>query len=376
MPRPRPPHLCREVSRHGKAVWYVRVGQGPRVRLVHPYGTAEFWRDYRDALDGKPVATRKGPAPGTFSWLVARYVESAEWSELKPGTRKQRHSFYRMAEKTSGDVAVRTIGRKSILAGRDRRRDRPFSANNFLKAMRGLFRWAIGAGHAKADPTDGIKLLGMGERAGFHAWTEEEVSRFEARWPIGTRERLALDILLYTGLRRGDASRLGPPHVRQTRAGPEFTIRTEKTGIVVVAPILPALAASIAAAPTGEAAFLATVRGTPFVKESLGNWFRKACAEAKVPGSAHGLRKAGARRAAEDGATEAQLNALFGWADGSRESALYTRTANRAKLAREARKTPAPDPQVRDTAEIIQLSQVLKNKMVGPAGLEPATRPL
>lgn len=63
---------------------------------------------------------------------------------------------------------------------------------------------------------------------------------------------------------------------------------------------------------------------------------------AGCPGSAHGLRKARARRAAEDGATEAQLNALFGWADGSRESAVYTRTANRAKLARSARKIPHP----------------------------------
>ena len=33
MPRPRPPHLQREITRHGKAVWYVRVGHGPRVRI-------------------------------------------------------------------------------------------------------------------------------------------------------------------------------------------------------------------------------------------------------------------------------------------------------------------------------------------------------
>ena len=42
MPRPRPPHLHREVTRHGTGVWYVRVGKGPRIRIRAQYGTPEF----------------------------------------------------------------------------------------------------------------------------------------------------------------------------------------------------------------------------------------------------------------------------------------------------------------------------------------------
>lgn len=117
---------------------------------------------------------------------------------------------------------------------------------------------------------------------------------------------------------------------------------------MVVSPILPPLAAAIAAAPTGELAFIATDRGRPFTKESFGMWFGKVCRAAGCPGSAHGLRKAGTRPAAEAGASGVQLNALFGWADGSRESATSTRTANRARLAREAKRNPAPVPRVRD----------------------------
>ena len=79
--------------------------------------------------------------------------------------------------------------------------------------MRGLFRWAVDAGFVELDPTEGVK--GMTRKTdGFHTWTEEEIAAFEAHWPIGTRERLALAILLYTGLRRGDAARLGRQHVR------------------------------------------------------------------------------------------------------------------------------------------------------------------
>jgi integrase len=104
---------------------------------------------------------------------------------------------------------------------------------------------------------------------------------------------------------------------------------------LVTIPILPPLQASQDAGPIGELTFIAGERGRPMKKESFGTWFRKACEKAGVPGSAHGLRKAGATRAADNGATEAQLEALFGWRGGGMAS-LYTREANRAKLARNA----------------------------------------
>jgi integrase len=75
-----------------------------------------------------------------------------------------------------------------------------------------------------------------------------------------------------------------------------------------------------------------TDRGTPFVKESFGHWFREACRKAECPGSAHGLRKAGATRAAENGATVNQLMALFGWKT-EKMALLYTRKADRKRLA-------------------------------------------
>lgn len=160
---------------------------------------------------------------------------------------------------------------------------------------------------------------------------EEEVARFEAKWPVGTRGRLAFGTLLYTGLRRGDAARLGCQHVRDG----VIMIRTEKTGEVVSLPVLEPLARSIAATETGDLTFVIAARGAPFVKESFGNWCRKACTRAKVPGSAHGLRKAGATRAADNDATERELMALFGWFSG-KMAPHYTRAASQKRLAQEA----------------------------------------
>ena len=277
----------------------------------------------------RPRRRRAGLGKRVLEWLIRRYRESSAWASLAPATQDQRENILRNVEKQAGDVPFTAITRAKIVEGREKRKATPNQANNFIKSMRGLFRWAMDVEIAKVDPTQDVKLLNV-KTDGFHVWTDAEVSRFETRWNVGTRERLAFDLLLYTGLRRGDAVRLGRQHVK----GNVFRITTEKNDVVVEAPILPPLLRSIEAAPIGDLAFIAGEHGKPMVKELFGNWFREACKAAGVPGSAHGLRKAGATRAAENGATTAQLRAMFGWTNDAMP-AHYTRTADRGRLAKE-----------------------------------------
>ena len=158
--------------------------------------------------------------------------------------------------------------------------------------------------------------------------TEDDVAAYERRWPVGTRQ---LDVLLYTGLRRGDAVRLGRQHVRDGTAA----IKTEKTGTIVTIPILPVLAETLAAGPCGDLSFIAGSRGRPMAKASFSNEFAIACRAAGVPGSAHGVRKIAATRAANAGATVAELEAIFGWSGGKMASH-YTKAADRQRLAKRA----------------------------------------
>ncbi len=94
---------------------------------------------------------------------------------------------------------------------------------------------------------------------GFPAWSEEDVEAYQKKWTIGTKERVWLDVLLYTGMRRGDAVRLGRQHVRDGVA----TLRTEKSQdeIVVNIPILPVLVVTMKKGPTGDLAFIVATRG-------------------------------------------------------------------------------------------------------------------
>jgi integrase len=270
MPRPRPPHLQRQVTRHGKTVWYVRVGKGRRIRIRAAFGTTEFDVQYHAAITAQPRPALKGSlSAGTLAWLVERYRETSAWRDLSLATRQQREAILAHVIKSAGSQPFAQVTRAAIIAGRDRRHVTPAQARHFLETMRGLFRWATDAQLVKANPTAGVADPARPKNAGIPLWTEEQVAAYERRWPIGTRERVWLDVFLYTGLRRGDAVRLGRQHVRNGAA----TIRTEKTNTEVTLPILPVLAETLRAGPCGDLTFIIGANGKPLDKRSFGNQF-------------------------------------------------------------------------------------------------------
>jgi integrase len=330
MPRPRPPFLHREVTRHGKAVWYVRRG-GKRIRLRADFGTPEFDAEYQVALAAHQPSLKAPTTAGTLAWLIECFRGTAEWQARAESTRAKWGGLYRQVIETAGNTPLSAVTAKAIRSGLERRAHTPAQAQHFLNAMRALFRWGVKTQLVKRDPTAGIEAPTRKRDAGIRPWTEDDVVTYEKRWPIGTRQRVWLDVMLYTGLRRGDAVRLGRQHVRDGVA----TIKTEKTGTVVTIPILPILAETLAAGPCGDLSFIAGARGQPLAKQSFSNDFAIACRAAGVPGSPHGVRKIAATRAANAGATVAELEAIFGWS-GGKMAALYTRAADRQRLAKRA----------------------------------------
>ncbi len=148
----------------------------------------------------------------------------------------------------------------------------------------------------------------------------------------GSRARLALTLLLYTGQRRGDVIRIGRQHIRDG----VIHVRQQKTGIELAIPIHATLAAVIAETPADHLTLLTTQIGKPFSAAGFGNWFRDRCNEAGLRlCSAHGLRKAVARRLAEAGCTMHEIAAITGHASLS-EVQRYTKAADQARLARAA----------------------------------------
>ena len=157
MPRPRPPHLQREVTRHGKATWYVRIGKGPRVRIRAEFGTPEFYVEYQAAISGNPRPAKGAPTAGTLAWLIDRYRETTGWAGLSAATRRQRENIFVQVIETAGTQPIGRITSATIVAGRERRARTPHQARHFLDAMRGLFLWAHEAKQVRTNPTLGVK---------------------------------------------------------------------------------------------------------------------------------------------------------------------------------------------------------------------------
>jgi hypothetical protein len=93
MPRPRPPYLSHERTRHGKSVWYVRR-HGRRVRIKAEFGSPEFTAEYQTAIAIAPQRPQTGAhTAGTLGWLIDCFRASAAWQARSESTRDKWNGY-------------------------------------------------------------------------------------------------------------------------------------------------------------------------------------------------------------------------------------------------------------------------------------------
>ena len=337
-------------DRHGKLrIEYRRKGK--IIPLRGAPGTAEFQDAYDTAsamftareTTSARIASNAVPASGTLGWLSVQYLASAECRQLAPSTQRTRSLVLQemLAEPLRPDAATKfcdcPIIRTSpvhVKVLRDRKPGLPAAANYRVKLLRMLFKWAIenNIGGVSQNPARDIGKLKMRED-GYHTWTPEEREQFEERHPIGTRARLAYALIFHTGQRRSDVVLLGRQHVHQGCLRFTQQKNRRRKPVSLELPILAELQRVLSASELGELTFLVNDIGRPFTVAGFGNWFRDRCNEAGLPHcTAHGLRKAAATVAAENGATAHELMSIFGWRS-LEEAQRYTRAADRKGLA-------------------------------------------
>ena len=233
--------------------------------------------------------------------------------------------------------------------------DTPMKANKWLDAMRYLFRYAIKRKLLVADPSAGIKRrkpkihIGADGEAeeGHHTWTLAEVAKAREKFPIGSKMRLAIEMINALAFRRSDLIRVGLPH---TYAGhledgrPATFLKytqhknRETKPITVDTPIPAELLALIKATKaTGMKTWLIGARGGSFSDQGLTDWFSAKIAKAGLPArcTPHGLRKRCLTDMAERGCTIHEIMSVSGHLT-MKEVERYTRMADRARNARAA----------------------------------------
>ncbi len=383
MPPKTPAHVDHFQDRHGHWRTYFRRGKGPRIKLP-ALGTAEFEAAYAEALAGNPKQpkTPKGrPAAGTIAALIVSYRKSASYTATRETTRKGYASRLAHLEEKHGHRTVAGLSRErietKILAPFA---DRPGAAHSILKMLRVLIRHAIATNVLKSDPSLGIKRPKLGE---IRSWSDAEILQFEEHWPVGTRERLAFALHLYTGQRRSDIHRMTWRAI--TDAG--IRVVQQKTGKGLTIPVHPDLAPILATATRAHVAILTTAYGETFTVDGFSGFMRDAIRAAGLPIDCrpHGLRKAAGRRLAEAGCSAHEIMAVLGH-ETLAEAERYTRAAEQTRLARAAfskltsdrtaNKITQPNPEkFGKTASNANEINMPIGRLALPRGLEPLFSP-
>jgi integrase len=336
------PYLCEYAGRT-----YVRR-HGRKIRLLSASGTADFMREYGDALDrleGRPPGSSASAiAPkGSLGWLAARYFASAPFGRLHPRSQATRRGVIEEclreppkpdSRSTMAVCPIPQVNAAAIIMLMERKDGLPGAANNRKKYLSAMFRWGVKhlRDHVKANPCRDAEKVAY-STDGYHTWTVEEVRQYLSRHPVGTKAALFLALMLFTGARSEDAITFGRQHTitGALRYIPKKTLyKRRKT---VEKQILPALAEILSASPVGDLTYLVNDYGRPFTEKGIGNKMRQWCDQAGLfECTAHGLKKAAATIAADNGATLHELMAMFDWTTPS-QAEPYTRQADQKKLA-------------------------------------------
>jgi integrase len=330
------PYTSVYIDRHGKERCRFRRN-GFDCALPHPSA-----KGYRNAY-GEAKAKASGliplesrAVPQSIGDLIPRFYESIKFKRGGDGWQKTRRQVLEaFREEFAGDRVANfrprhidaILGRKMEKAGG---KGGTHAAKRLREQLEALFAFAVKLEWIRSNPVEQAEEVEH-RVTGFYAWTESDIAQYRGRWPLGTKQRLALELLLWTGARRSDARLMSPPKDGRIKG------RAGKTGKQFDLPVAPPLAAAIEAVPTvGMTTLLVTEYGKPFTAAGFGNWFRDQCRKAGLENcTAHGLRKALARRAADQGVQQQGLKALGQWS-GDREVAVYVAGANQRRLAENA----------------------------------------
>lgn len=317
---------------NGRRYVYRRVG----ARLVPlpdlPENDPRFLAAYAAAGEA-PATTKKAPA-GSIAALCEAYLASQDYHHLGASTRAVWRRLVDRIRAERGKGLVRDLRPDHIR--RDVREKTPGAAQMRLKAWRSLLRFAVEEGWIETNPSRDVKPA-RSKVVPHRQWTAEEIEAFRAHWPIGSPQRCAFEVILWTGARCVDARRLGWPMVRdgwlsyvqEKTDGPASC--PVKTLPKWLHPLARDHAHFLAVLPDDRLQWIVSRTGKPRSTKALSQYLSAAAKAAGVNATAHGLRKTRASRLAEAGASPHQIGAWTGHRSLS-EVSHYTREASQRAI--------------------------------------------
>ena len=151
------------------------------------------------------------PREKTFFWLVDQYFRSPPFKKYDDLTKADKRGVLNRFCEAVGDLPYAAYRKEDVERSRDKRSSTPGAADKLVKYIRVMFDWAVKAKHMAHNPAIGVDKINT-ESEGWHTWTPAEVDTYRQHHKIGTKARLALELMLNVGARISDAARIGRQH--------------------------------------------------------------------------------------------------------------------------------------------------------------------
>src|SRR5579863_3916849 len=247
--RKNPPFVHEHDNRHGRRVYYLRRPGQKKIRLRIPESalpwSPRFMEIYDAAMgnNSAPLSIGAGQTlPGTVNAALVSYYQSTCFTKgLAQSTQSSRRAILEKFRNDHGDKRVALMhgtALQNILNGKS-----PAAQRNWVKALRGWVDHCLALKLMSKDPLRDVKLANMTRTGGHHPWETAECQQFEKRHAVGTRARLAYELLLQASQSRCDVVRMGRQHIHNGM----MTMGRQKTGVPFNVEIMPRLQAAIEA---------------------------------------------------------------------------------------------------------------------------------
>ena len=292
------------------------------LHAARPYGSERFEEAFRRATEGTlAVGAALRSKAGSVNAALAAYLTSTAWKELAPGTQTMRCPIFERFRISYGELPLGRLHAPFLEAYLSSMK--PHAARNAFKALRGFLK------HARHDVTRDIAPP-KAKSEPHHSWMNEEIGQYEAHHPVGTKARLCLALVKYTGQRRSDIARIGRQHI----AAGVLYVKQKKTGAEVWIPVHPELQAIIDRTPGEHLTLLVTQTGRPYSAGNLSEQFRAWCDQAGLPQRCvmHGMRHPTGAFLADLGCTPHEISSILGCSE--KMTLHYSQKADRKRNAR------------------------------------------
>jgi len=145
--------------------------------------------------------------------LVVKYLASDDYKALALATQAHRRRILDSFRACTTPEAA--TARRQFSAHHEAQGDHSRARGSATDRAEGLAESVcIEQGEVTVDITVGIKPTRAAASDGFLTLEAEQIEAYRDRYPLGTMPRLALELLLNTAARRGDAHLLGRQHLR------------------------------------------------------------------------------------------------------------------------------------------------------------------